>query len=673
MSQHIEPGKPLSKAKGKTKADAEHAFRVDQYMRSYHLWKGNLMQTIEEYRLWLREQELINDEIEEQLADSLTMLDEDQLTVAFIAEYSRGKSELINAIFFADTGMRLLPSNAGRTTMSPTELFWDQDKHLAYLKLLPIETRNDKRNLRELKQDKDLWETFALDTENPDQMAATLKKLTDTQLVDVKTAESLGLFHQDMKDLQSRLGRQGEQVEVPKWRHALISYPHPLLQNGLSVLDTPGMNALGAEPELTLNMLPQAQAVLFLLGIETGVTKSDEEMWQHIKRSHGDLKNGLIVALNKIDALRDELKTDKEYEKSLKTQCESTAQLLGVDRKQVFPVSAKEGLLAKVKDDPALLKNSRMGELETYLCNALLENKQQIMHDRILENTGALIASSHEAISNRLIENRQHLAELHKIAGKGADIAKLIIDSKTDQAEYKSHVTRYMMSRKLFKKQSEELLENLSIAKMDRTINSFHSKLDTAMTTRALQRTMADFFETICEQLYDASSAAAKANNLCKGIYDQFENVHGLKIHPLPPLSLELHISEMERLRDQADRYRESPFTIMSSKSVVINRFFVLFVSRARSVLLLANKKTQTWLNTSMTPLEMRIAEHRRLLSQRVENLVQIRDERSQVQHQIMETTQNADELKEFMNELQDISRRMNQPMPFDVIAGEKR
>ena len=48
----------------------------------------------------------------------------DKLVVAFVAEFSRGKSELINAIFFADFGQRLLPSSAGRTTMCPTELLY---------------------------------------------------------------------------------------------------------------------------------------------------------------------------------------------------------------------------------------------------------------------------------------------------------------------------------------------------------------------------------------------------------------------------------------------------------------------------------------------------------------------------------------------------------------------
>jgi len=60
-------------------------------------------------------------------------------------------------------------------------------------------------------------------------------------------------------------------VEVPQWRHALINYPHPLLKQGLVVLDTPGLNAIGAEPELTLSLLPSAHATVFILGADTAV------------------------------------------------------------------------------------------------------------------------------------------------------------------------------------------------------------------------------------------------------------------------------------------------------------------------------------------------------------------------------------------------------------------
>ena len=74
----------------------------------------------------------------------------DKLVVAFVAEFSRGKSELINAIFFADTGRRILPASPGRTTMCPVELAWDE-KDAPMLDLLPIDTRREGSSLTELR------------------------------------------------------------------------------------------------------------------------------------------------------------------------------------------------------------------------------------------------------------------------------------------------------------------------------------------------------------------------------------------------------------------------------------------------------------------------------------------------------------------------------------------
>ncbi|MCV5919085.1 dynamin family protein, partial [Escherichia coli] len=74
----------------------------------------------------------------------------EKLVVAFVAEFSRGKSELINAIFFADTGRRILPATPGRTTMCPVELSYDPDEPPS-LKLLDIDTRLGTQSLTELR------------------------------------------------------------------------------------------------------------------------------------------------------------------------------------------------------------------------------------------------------------------------------------------------------------------------------------------------------------------------------------------------------------------------------------------------------------------------------------------------------------------------------------------
>jgi hypothetical protein len=115
--------------------------QLDQRLRSYTVWRDKLVQTIQCFRDWLEDRELASPEQEFRIFETIEALRKDRLTIAFVAEFSRGKTELINALFFAHYGQRLLPSEAGRTTMCPTELFYDRDINESYIHLLPIESR----------------------------------------------------------------------------------------------------------------------------------------------------------------------------------------------------------------------------------------------------------------------------------------------------------------------------------------------------------------------------------------------------------------------------------------------------------------------------------------------------------------------------------------------------
>ena len=124
---------------------------------AYTAWRTLLASDIAEFQTWLTENELSDGQIDLRLGQLLERLAEDRLNVAFVAEFSRGKSELINAIFFADYGDRMLPSSIGRTTMCPTELLFDGNKP-PQLELLPIQTRASNTGVGEYKRFPDQWE-----------------------------------------------------------------------------------------------------------------------------------------------------------------------------------------------------------------------------------------------------------------------------------------------------------------------------------------------------------------------------------------------------------------------------------------------------------------------------------------------------------------------------------
>ena len=240
---------------------------VDEF-EHYSAWRDAVYVRVEALRDWLSTQELGDAESEMRLNQLLGRLQEDTLNVAFVAEFSRGKSELINAIFFSDYRQRVLPSSAGRTTMCPTELYYTPTQRPS-LRLLPIETKTLEGSIADFKREAGAWTEFPLDLDSAGEMSATLMRLADTIEVDAATAEAYGLINPDDEETARNLARDGG-IAIPRWRHALINFPHPLLKQGLVILDTPGLNAIGTEPELTLNMLPSAHAVLFLLSADTG-------------------------------------------------------------------------------------------------------------------------------------------------------------------------------------------------------------------------------------------------------------------------------------------------------------------------------------------------------------------------------------------------------------------
>ena len=99
-------------------------------------WRDGIASSLAGFRRWATVSHAMDEQTAARLAYLERRLAGERLTIAFVGEYSRGKTELINALFFADVGTRLLPSGLGRTTLCPTEVAWDPARPPS-LRLLP--------------------------------------------------------------------------------------------------------------------------------------------------------------------------------------------------------------------------------------------------------------------------------------------------------------------------------------------------------------------------------------------------------------------------------------------------------------------------------------------------------------------------------------------------------
>ncbi|OOZ41938.1 hypothetical protein BOW53_01855 [Solemya pervernicosa gill symbiont] len=634
-------------------ATAEDQLR--KQVEAFDHWKSDLIEAIKDYQKWLDRNELGGPDVDLRIYDTLESLRKDHLTIAFVAEFSRGKTELINAIFFADFQRRLLPSEAGRTTMCPTELFYDQDEKGAYIKLLPIETRLQETSLAEFKLDKMQWVSTALDTNDPEQVAEALKQVIRTKRVTLDEAKKLGMYNEEWLTQEERKNPP-DHLEIPMWRHALISFPHPLLKQGLVILDTPGLNALGTEPELTVNMLPSAQAVLFILAADTGVTKSDLDVWQlyitGVRNSH---PKGLLVVLNKTDTLWDELKGEPAIQASIKQQCDTTAETLKIDADSIFPLSAHKGLLGKIRDDHELLQRSQLLTLENHIAESVLPDKQRIVQESVAGEIGGMVNESRQTVETRINNTRKQLEELHAISGKNSEvIAHLMSKTRDEQADYLKNVENFQASRRILARQAKSLLDTLSVDSLDTLIAETRQEMVDSWTTVGMKKGMKTLFEGAHDTMERAGEQAEQTRRLIMSIYKKFNEEHGLPVGNPKMFSVSRYKGDLDKLYEEAEVFRNSPVTTLTEQSFVVKKFFISLVSHARNLFFKANQQADNWLKEVMNPLVNQIKEHKASMEKRLETLRKINESRETVEAKISELEAH---LKELVQQYEELSQ----------------
>jgi hypothetical protein len=627
-------------------------------LHEYAQWREKLIQAIEMYQEWRTRYRLSDAQSTDTILNILSGLQNDRVTLAFAAEFSRGKTELINALFFAETGVRLLPSSPGRTTMCPTEIFYDSEG--SYIRLLNIESRLEDISLMEYKQNPDRWTQIDLNPDSPTQMQEAFKELVAIKAVDKSIADKLGLWNEREAAEQGIINP--EAVEIPCWRHALISFPHPLLKEGLSILDTPGLNALGTEPELTLNMLPSAQAIIFVLAADTGVTKSDLEMWKnHVCSSRGNNRQGLAVVMNKIDSMWDDLSGLEGYEESINKQIKSSASILKLSEDVIFPVSAKQALLAKVKADDALLTRSRLSKLEDYLSKDILDQRRNILIETVNKDIGFLISESFNLTKTKLANATEQLDEFKKVDFDNAEMTgKLMAETRDRQNTYMSNVENFQASRKVFAVQAKMLIDSFSKDKIDGIISITKQDMSKSLTTYGMKQNIRKLFDELRDLLQDSVDITNETRRLVKAIHLKFQDEHGFKKIEPQLFSIKEYQFELEQIFEEGEVFRSSAKTTMTEQSMVVNKLYTTLISKARIILNQAHNDAQTWSRSVLTPLMHQLKDHKKQIESRLKMLRKISESKGAVSESIAKLEEELEPLKKQRTELATIIKSVH-------------
>jgi len=557
----------------------------------------------------------------------------DKLVIAFVAEFSRGKSELINAIFFADAGRRVLPATPGRTTMCPVELSWDEHE-LPTLDLLPIDTRREGASLADWRAQRERWKRLSLNPNDTQGLARLLNEVTATKLVSIDDARALGLWSDTHLADNPPVLADGR-VEVPAWRHAIINYPHPLLQRGLVVVDTPGLNAIGAEPELTLGLLPSAHAALFVLGADTGVTRSDLDIWNDHLGGQGLAS---FVVLNKVDTLADPLATAAEREQAIERQCSETAATLGIARQRVFPVSARQALAARLAGDEAGLAESRLPALEAALNTDLLPQRQHVLAKAVIGGVQSMIEHATRRLRDQRRANAEQMLELRSLRGKsGSRVAQMLVRVQADSTEFERCASRLAALRAVHMRMLRDALHALSSDRLREAVASLQATLGASWFNLRARSAFENLCNGLLAQVDKAAHQCTEIDQMLQATFKQLNTEFGFTLALTPAPDLAPFREELKLIERGYSRYFSVTRAIRMNAPAFSEQFQRMLMSKLRVVFENASGEVEAWNQMASQQIDGQFRDRRRSLKRRREALERIQQATGELEQRLAE------------------------------------
>lgn len=603
-------------------------------------WRQDVAAALAQLRRWALANRLSDEHAAARLAHLERRLAADRLSIAFVAEISRGKSELINALFFADLGARLLPSREGATTMCPTEILHDPSRAPS-IRLLPIETRESPQALREFIAQGEGWQEIALDPSHPERFATAFDALTETRQVTAAQAQNLGL------------AAAGERVEIPRWRYAIVNFPHPLLDMGLAILDTPGLEALGTEPELTLHRLQEADAVVFMLSVDTGVSERDLALWrEHVEPMEGQGHTRYVV-LNKIDELRDGARTETQVLSEVDRQVRATAEALDVDPTQVFPLSARQGLEARIRGDGDALAKSRVYRLEQALARGLVHSRRVGHATSVRAEVRALLSESHALLASRRAFVEDQVDELGALQGKNQKLVESLGRKAADErARIEDARAAIAGLRAVHNRHADELARLLDpVAAREAGVRARTAVLS-ATFSGGIGEAVDAYFREARARIARAVEVIGEVKAMMATVNRKFAESWGLSPVEVAPFSTDRFPLELDRLEEHCSRdFRSASSLLVRGRRALAALFFDTVALQAIHVFEIADREVRTWMNAFIRPLEAQVSAFQEQANSRIEGMARIRDAESGLVERI-------DDLRAFLRESTELARQ---------------
>jgi len=232
-----------------------------------------------------------------------------------------------------------------------------------------------------------------------------------------------------------------------------IIYPSPYLNNGIQIIDTPGVASVYEHnTKTTYEYLPKADVAIFLISVDPPLTRAELYFLRDLKK----LVAKTFFIQNKIDTV-----SEKDREESLVFSKSMIEKEAGFNNVEIYQISAKNALEGKITNNPKKIDQSGLAEFELSLDRFLVTEKGEMLLKSAVNKIKNLIIE--ELLLTELEEKsiRLPLSELEEKIEKFKIFIHDINQEKIDSSR--------LLAEEIKALQTETIVEDLEKLKQEKT------------------------------------------------------------------------------------------------------------------------------------------------------------------------------------------------------------
>jgi GTPase SAR1 family protein len=200
-------------------------------------------------------------------------------------------------------------------------------------------------------------------------------------------------------------------LAFPEVDYAVVEYPLSLLEKGVEIVDSPGLNDTEARNQLTLDYVNHCHAILFVLSATQQFTLGEQRYLDNYIKDRGltvfflinawdEIQNRLVNPEDEVELREAEERVRQVFRTNLEPYCLQDGEDLYADR--TFEISSLQALRQRLKGEECSLEGTGFGEFMQALTQFLTQERAiaELRQAKILARQA--YRTTHEAIERRI-------------------------------------------------------------------------------------------------------------------------------------------------------------------------------------------------------------------------------------------------------------------------------